>query len=111
MATRECPFCGKTVYDRLTQCPYCRESLPVIPRARSGSGGDGGGTQIRRGLLCVLLAALIGYFAGGYSPSPMNLPIPIPPIVYKYLSPMLFLSGLGLTLHGYYLNFRSHRHS
>ena len=113
MATRECPFCGKTVYDRLTQCPYCREPLPMALRVRSSSAVDdeSGGKEIRTGLLCVMMAALIGYFAGGFSPSPMNLPIPVPPIVYRYLSPLLFLSGIGLTFYGYYLNFRSHRQS
>ena len=28
MAHRECPFCGKLVYDQLTQCSHCRETLP-----------------------------------------------------------------------------------
>jgi hypothetical protein len=101
MATRDCPFCGKEVYDRLTQCPYCRESLGHAPVLRRSSEGADGGSQIRRGLLCILLATLIGYFAGGYSP--LNLPMPIGPIVTTYLSPLLCLSGIGLTIHGYYL--------
>lgn len=103
-ATRECPFCGKSVYVRLTQCPYCREPLPAVPQVRESS--TDGGLQIRRGLLCVLLAAVIGYFAGGYSP--LQLPIPVLPIVVKYLSPLLALSGIGLALHGWIINFRSH---
>jgi hypothetical protein len=111
MATRECPFCGKTVYERLTQCPYCREPLAAAPRTRHTSSHSDGGQQIRRGLLCVLLAALIGYFAGGYSPSPMNLPIPVLPVVSTYLSPLLFLGGMGLAVHGYYLNLRAQRSS
>ncbi len=61
---------------------------------------DGRG-QIRRGLLCMLLAGIIHYFAGGYSR--MELPFPIQPVVTVYLSPLLFLSGLGLSLHGLYL--------
>ncbi len=103
MATRDCPFCGKEVYDRLTQCPYCREPLPHAPimRTHSSKASSDGGPEIRRGLLCVLLATLIGYFAGGYSP--LNLPFPIGPIVTIYLSPLLFLCGLGLAIHGYYL--------
>ncbi len=108
MATRGCPFCGKEVYDRLSQCPYCRESLPYVPQIRSSSSSSSdGGAQIRRGLLCVLLATVIGYFAGGYSGWP--LPIPILPVVTKYLSPLLFLSGFGLALHGYIQQHRSHR--
>jgi len=106
MATRDCPFCGKEVYERITQCPYCRESLGQAPQLRPQSSGVGGGTQIRRGLLCVLLATLIGYFAGGFSPSPMNLPFPILPLVTRYLSPLLALAGAGLVLHGYYLQHR-----
>lgn len=49
----------------------------------------------------MLLAAVIHYFAGGYSA--MNLPFPITPVVTVYLSPLLFLSGLALTLYGLYL--------
>jgi hypothetical protein len=49
----------------------------------------------------MLLAAVIHYFAGGHSA--MELPFPIAPIVTVYLSPLLFLSGLGLSLHGLYL--------
>jgi hypothetical protein len=100
MATRECPFCGKELFDKLTQCPYCREPLSQAPKIRPASSSDGG-SQIRRGLLCVLLATLIGYFAGGYSP--LTLPTPVMPVITNYLSPFLFLCGLGLTLHGYYL--------
>jgi hypothetical protein len=44
---------------------------------------------------------VIHYFAGGYSA--LDLPFPINPIVTVYLSPMLFLSGLGLGIYGFYL--------
>ena len=50
----------------------------------------------------MLLAAVIHYFAGGHSA--MELPFPIAPLVTVYLSPLLFLSGLGLSLHGFYLH-------
>jgi hypothetical protein len=88
----------------LTQCVYCREALPAVPqirgdRARSMEGRN----KIRQGLLCVLLAAVVHYFAGGYSL--MQLPFPIQPIVTIYLSPLLFLSGLGLTSFGLYLQY------
>jgi hypothetical protein len=52
----------------------------------------------------MLLAAVIHYFAGGYSA--MDLPIPITQVVTVYLSPLLFLGGLGLTLYGFYLRIR-----
>jgi hypothetical protein len=48
----------------------------------------------------MLLAAVIHYFAGGYGA--MDLPFPIAPVVTVYLSPLLFLGGLGLTLYGFY---------
>jgi hypothetical protein len=102
MATRQCPHCGKEVFDKLTQCPYCREALGAVPQIRSDrvSGSEGRG-KIRHGLLCILLAAVVHYFAGGYSA--MQLPYPIEPIVTVYLSPLLFLSGLGLAFFGFYL--------
>ena len=98
MASRECPYCGKMVYDRLTQCNYCRERLPEIRRVVTRPTG---GESIRRGLLFMLAAAVIGYFAGGASL--WVLPVLVPPLVVSYLSPLLFLGGLGLSLHGLYL--------
>jgi hypothetical protein len=32
----------------------------------------------------------------------MNLPYPINPVITVYLSPMLFLSGLGLVVYGFF---------
>src|SRR5271169_751186 len=102
MATRQCPHCGKVVFDRMTQCPYCREALGAVPQVRGDSiRGIQGRGNIRQGLLCILLAAVVHYFAGGYSA--MQLPYPINPIVTVYLSPLLFLSGLGLSSLGFYL--------
>lgn len=112
MARRECPFCGKNVSTALTQCVFCRETLPPLPRSAnvsvSGRPSDGG-SKVRRGMLYMLLAAVIGYFAGGYSA--MALPFPLNPVLTTYLSPMLFLGGLGLSAHGYYLQHKSAAHS
>lgn len=105
MATRECPFCGKMVFEHLTQCAYCRESLPEVRRPKSVLPRPAGKENIRRGLLFMLAAAVVGYFASGSSP--LTLPVAVPPIVSSYLSPLLFLSGLGLTLHGVYLRHRT----
>jgi hypothetical protein len=112
MARRECPFCGKNVSAALTQCVFCRETLPAMPRSNGPSANDArpdGGSQVRRGMLYMLLAAVIGYFAGGYSA--MSLPFPLNPVLTTYLSPMLFLGGLGLCAHGYYLQHKSTAHS
>ena len=100
MGTRQCPFCGKSVFDGLAQCPFCREALPEV--AVASPPPNGGRGKIRQGLLYMLLAAVIHYFAGGHSA--MELPFPIAPLVTVYLSPLLFLSGLGLSLHGFYLH-------
>jgi hypothetical protein len=103
MATRQCPFCGKSVFDGLAQCPLCREALPEVTLASRPRNGGGG--KIRQGLLYMLLAAVIYYFASGHSP--MALPLPIGPMVTTYLSPLLFLGGAGLSLHGLYLHRKS----
>lgn len=111
MVRRECPFCGKNVSAGLTQCVFCRETLPAMPRTASNSTSDSvpdGGSKVRRGMLYMLLAAVIGYFAGGYST--MSLPFPLNPVLTSYLSPMLFLGGLGLCAHGYYLQHKSAAH-
>jgi len=101
MATRQCPHCGKDVYDQMTQCPYCREAMGPVPKSRADHAREAAGSsKIRQGLLYVLLAAIIQYFAGGYSP--LKLPLPIGPIVTTYLSPLLFLAGIGLAIFGFY---------
>jgi len=101
MAKRECPYCGKMVYDQLTQCSYCREKLPETRQPRSAIASPAGGDRIRRGLLFMLAAGVIGYFASGASG--WTLPVQVLPVVANYFSPLLFLGGLGLSLHGLYL--------
>jgi hypothetical protein len=91
------------VFDGLAQCPFCREALPEVYVAKRPR--NGGRDKIRQGLLYMLLAAVIHYFAGGHSA--MALPFPIAPVVTVYLSPLLFLSGLGLSLHGLYLQHKT----
>lgn len=107
MAMRECPYCGRRVFDKLTQCSFCRERLPEVRSPRPIAATAGGGDSIRRGLLFMLGAAVIGYFAG--TSSPWISPVAIPPAVANYLSPLLFLSGLGLSFHGFYLRHWAHR--
>jgi hypothetical protein len=89
----------------LTRCNYCREALPVVPQIRRENAGDSrrleGRAKMRTGLLCILLAGIVHYFAGGYSA--MQLPYPVQPIVTIYLSPLLLLSGLGLSVFGFFL--------
>jgi len=102
MATRQCPHCGKDVFDRMKQCPYGGEAMGPVPQIRGDRVRQAdGGSKIRNGLLCILLAAVVHYFAGGYSA--MQLPFPIQPIVTIYLSPLLLLCGVGLALFGFYL--------
>jgi hypothetical protein len=100
--TRQCPYCGKWLSRNRSQCPHCRETLPEIRIARFSSVAKR--DQIRRGLLYILLAAVIHYFTGGYSA--MDVPFPIARVVADYLWPLLLLGGLGLTFHGFYLRFR-----
>jgi hypothetical protein len=94
----------------MTQCPFCREALPEPSRAAEPARVlPDGSSMIRRGLLYMLLAAVVGYFAGGYSG--LKLPFPIQPYVTTYLSPLLFLGGFGLATYGFYLQHRATTHS
>lgn len=99
---RQCEYCGKFVPSYRTQCPNCRETLGEIPAAHRPYPRKRG--EIRRGLLYMLMSAVIYYFASGNSA--MNLPFPISPRVTDYLAPLLFLAGLGLVVHGFYLRRR-----
>ena len=102
--TRQCAFCGKRISVTLNRCPFCREDVPQVRLSRSF--GSDGGRQIRRGLLYMLLAGVIYYFAAGYA-MPLQLPVAVMPAVTNYLSPLLFLGGLGLTLYGLILRMKS----
>ena len=51
---------------------------------------------IRRGLLYSLLAAVLYYFAGGYSE--WTITIEVGQIVQTVLLPLLFLSGVGMVI-------------
>ena len=101
-ASRPCAFCGKPIPSQLNRCPHCREEVPEVRlSARAGSGGRG----IQRGLLYMLLGGVIYYFAGGYSP--MKLPIPVNPVLVVYLAQAVFLGGLGLFMYGWFRRLRS----
>jgi len=102
---RQCIHCGKPISIHLRRCPFCREENPEVPIPRAIVRGSEGKHQIRRGLLYMLLGAVIFYFSGGYSP--FTLPVAVGTVVNTYLAPLLFLGGLGLSLYGLFLRFRS----
>lgn len=97
MQMRQCAFCGKPIATQLHQCPFCREMVPRVQVSRSSS--SAGRKHIRRGLLYMLLAGVVYYFAAGYA-KPLEIPVAIQPAVVNYLAPLLFLSGLGLAFYG-----------
>jgi hypothetical protein len=107
MKTRECPFCGKKVSAHVAQCSYCRETLLPAPKVSTASIASTGGAHIRRGLLYMLLAGVIAYFAGGYSSWKPPIPVSVLPFVSNYLCLLLFLSGLALAVYGFYLQHRT----
>ena len=102
---RQCIYCGKQIQRNLKQCPYCREAQSEVPSPASAPRRAGSGSQFRSGLLLMLMSAVIQYFAGGYSPMALPSQITSPPVTY--LVPLLFLSGLGLTLYGVFLRVRA----
>src|SRR5712664_4762697 len=99
-----CIYCGKYMAAHLKQCPFCREAVPQVQLSRRS--GPNGRQQIRRGLLYMLLGAVMYYFAAGYS-APLWVPVQVLPAVPNYLLPLLILGGLGLTLYGFYLRIKS----
>jgi hypothetical protein len=101
--SRPCAYCGKPVPTRLNRCPYCREEVREVHL--SSRAGKNGRREARRGLLYMLLGAVIYYFAGGHSG--LSLPITLSPWVSDYLAPVVFLGGLGLWLYGLFLRMRS----
>ena len=102
--TRRCAYCGKQIAVHLTQCPYCREAVPQVQLSRRM--GPNGRVQMRRGLLYMLLAAIIYFFAAGYA-APLWLPVQVLPVVTNILVPLLFFGGLGLSIYGLILRAKS----
>jgi hypothetical protein len=108
--TQRCAYCGKQIAARLTQCPFCREAVPTVQFSPvRGTSASNGHDQIRRGLLYMLLGAVIHYFAGGYGAPIFQIPLPTPvmPLLTQYLTPLLFLGGLGFTVYGLILKAKS----
>ena len=95
---RQCLHCGRLVPVDLGQCPNCREMLPAVGAGVQAARAERP-SEIRRGLLAILLSGVVHYFSGGYGA--LGLPYPINPVITVYLSPMLFLSGLGLVVYGF----------
>jgi hypothetical protein len=80
----------------LMECPNCHETFPELPQVRTRSRNDGG--KLRRGLLYMALAGVLHYFAAGFST--WQLPVDVPPEVPLYLTPALFVLGLGFLVYG-----------
>lgn len=81
-------------------CPTCRENLLEVPEVRGYGRGAQGRSEIRRGLLYMLFAAVFYHFAAKDSPLP--LPFDAEPWLSEYVLPFLFLLGMGLIVLGVY---------
>ena len=95
MARRQCAYCGTFVGETVKTCPNCREAIPEpIAIHKTPQGGP----EMRRGLLYMLLTAVVFYFASPQSAVP--IPFHVPSMVTTYLLPLIFLLGLGFAIYG-----------
>jgi hypothetical protein len=97
-AGRQCSYCGKPIAKNLAHCPHCREVVPQVHLAPARPAAAKR-SQIRQGFLYMLLALVIHY-AVDHSGA-LNLPFVVTPAITLYLTPILFLGGLGLALYGF----------
>ena len=93
---RQCGYCGKYAPVARVECSNCHEFFPPLAEVSTPRFESRG--EIRRGILYMLLAGVIQYFAAGYSK--MTLPVSIPAIVPQVLTPLLFFGGLGFIAYG-----------
>jgi hypothetical protein len=96
-AARQCAYCGKPVLKNTTHCPHCREVLPQVRVSSPVISRGNERSQILRGLLYMVLAVVVHYVLK--RSGTLNLPFAVPPITL-YLTPVMFLGGLGLALYG-----------
>src|SRR4051794_31994828 len=94
---RQCIHCGKLIRRGLAQCPYCREAQAEVT-ATATRGNTGSGGHFRTGLLLMLLAGVIQYFSGGYSP--LELPEQLTSAALAYAVPILAVGGVAMILYG-----------
>jgi len=98
LAARHCVYCGKPVAPHHSQCPHCREAVPKV-RLAPAPVPAAKRSQMRRGILYMLLALVIHYVA--LRSGSLNLPFSVNPAV-TYLTTMMFLAGLALALYGFF---------
>lgn len=103
MAEHQCPYCGKPLAAETSTCPFCRMAMPEAHARLPHFHAMAGNVQIRHGLLYMLLAGVLYYFAAGYST--FQLPVSIAPLLTLWALPLLFLGGLGLAIYGVYCRF------
>jgi hypothetical protein len=97
LRARNCVYCGKPVAKNLSRCPHCREAVPQVRLAPAAPAAKR--SQMRRGFLYMLLGLVVHYLA--IRSDSLSLPFSVNPTV-SYLSTMLFLGGLALTLYGFF---------
>ena len=103
---KNCVYCGKSMPAYLAQCPHCREMAPEVRLSRRTTRSRGT-VQVRQGLLWMLLAVVVRYFAAGHSAMHLPIPVTISPEVTFYLTSLLFLAGAGLGISGLVLRMRA----
>jgi hypothetical protein len=102
---RQCIHCGKLIRRGLSQCPYCREAQTEVNVTKMHASSVGSAGNFRTGLLLVLLAGVIQYFSGGYSPPQLPPEFTSPALTYAV--PLLAVGGAALILYAVFTKIRS----
>jgi hypothetical protein len=95
----QCAYCGTFVSAGETRCPQCREAIPEKIELHPVDAGLAW-SQIRRGVLYMVLASVLMHFASPQRSLPLPVELHIPEAVTEYALPAFFLLGLGYTLLG-----------
>jgi hypothetical protein len=102
---RQCVYCGKHIRRDLRQGPHCREAQSEVAGWRQHLRGSSAAANFAVGYCSCSCPPSFSTSPAAIAPWPFPLKFSSP--VTSFFVPLLFVSGLALTLYGVFLRVRA----